>query len=124
MRSVSRVLIADDSAPLRRALVDRLRSMDGFEVVGEARDGDEAVRLASLRRPEILLLDVQMPTMNGLDALRAVRKEAPDVRVVMLTNHADSVYRRACLSAGAADFLDKTRDMDRLDVILQQVDPK
>ena len=115
------VLIADDSAVLRRALVEHLRSLDGVEVVAEARDGAEAVERAEALRPEIVLLDLQMPRMSGLEALRAIRQRLPDTRVVILTNHADAVYRRTCLAAGADHFLDKSSAFESLGAVLNQV---
>ncbi|HIL57904.1 MAG TPA: response regulator transcription factor, partial [Rhodothermales bacterium] len=102
-----RVLIADDSAVVRQLLADRLGDLSDVEVVGIAVDGAEAVDQAVAVRPEVVLLDLQMPRMSGLQALRTIREQAPEVRVIVLTNHADSVYRRTCLAAGALDFLDK-----------------
>lgn len=116
-----RVLVADDSRLLRRLLVDRLSGMHDMEVVGEASDGVEAVDRAHEIQPEIVLLDLQMPRMSGLEALRAILSALPDTRVVVLTNHADSVYRRTCLAAGASHFLDKSGDLERLDEVLREV---
>lgn len=116
-----RVLVVDDSTLLRRLLVDRLSGMTDMEVVGEASDGIEAVDRAHAMRPEIVLLDLQMPRMSGLQALRAIVAALPDTRVVVLTNHADSVYQRTCLAAGASSFLDKSSDLDRLDQVLREV---
>lgn len=116
-----RILVADDSVLLRRLLVDRLSSMEDMEVVGEAADGIEAVDRVQEVRPEIVLLDLQMPRMSGLEALRAILRSLPDTRVVVLTNHADSVYQRTCLAAGARRFLDKSGDLERLDEVIREV---
>ena len=113
-----RILIADDSALVRQLLADRLGEIDDLEIVGEAADGVEAVEETEAARPEIVILDLQMPRMSGLQALRAIRQRAPETHVIVLTNHADPVYRRTCLDEGAAHFLDKSGDLDRLgDVI-------
>lgn len=116
-----RVLVADDSLLLRQLLVERLHGMADMEVVAEAADGVEAVDRAQEVRPEIVLLDLQMPRMSGLQALRAILDALPDTRVVVLTNHADSVYRRTCMAAGASRFLDKSGDLDTLDQVLREV---
>lgn len=118
-----RVLIADDSAVVRQLLADRLGDLSDVEVVGIAVDGAEAVDQAVAVRPEVVLLDLQMPRMSGLQALRTIREQAPEVRVIVLTNHADSVYRRTCLAAGAMDFLDKSGDLDDLDATLLALAP-
>ena len=113
-----RVLIADDSDLVRQILADRLGAMPDVEIVGEAADGLEAVQQTEAVRPEVVLLDLQMPRMSGLQALRAIRDSVPEARVVILTNHADPIYRRTCLAAGAAFFFDKSADLDGLgDVI-------
>lgn len=114
-----RVLIADDSDLVRQVLADRLGGMADVEIVGEAVDGEEAVRQTEEVRPEVVLLDLQMPRMSGLQALRAIREKAPEAHVVVLTNHADAVYRRTCIAAGAAFFLDKSTDLDGLDEVIR-----
>lgn len=114
-----RILIADDSDLVRQILADRLGGMAEVEIVGQATDGEEAVRQTEAVRPEVVLLDLQMPRMSGLQALRAIRKMVPEARVVVLTNHADAVYRRTCIAAGAAFFLDKSTDLEGLDDVIR-----
>src|SRR5512147_567042 len=83
-----RLMLADDHRMLREGL---RRSMidQGFDVVGEACDGDEAIRLADELRPEVILMDVTMPEVDGVEATRQIRLEHPEIRIVMLTMHAD-----------------------------------
>ena len=81
-----RVLLADDHRMLREALRHSLEE-HGFDVVGEAGDGEEAVTLAGEFRPDVVLMDVTMPVMGGIDATRRLRERHPDVRVVILTMH-------------------------------------
>lgn len=119
-----RVLIADDSALVRQLLADRLGDLSDVEVVGVAVDGAEAVDQAVTVRPEVVLLDLQMPRMSGLQALRTIRERAPEVRIIVLTNHADAVYRRTCLAAGAMEFLDKSGDLDDLDAAILALAPR
>jgi DNA-binding NarL/FixJ family response regulator len=79
----------------------------GFDVVGEARDGDEAVRLADELQPDVILMDVTMPEMDGVEACRQVRSQRPDTKVVMLTMHADQEVLANAIRAGACGYLVK-----------------
>jgi DNA-binding NarL/FixJ family response regulator len=99
-------MLADDHRMLREGL-RRSMTDQGFDVVGEARDGEEAVRLAEELQPEVILMDVTMPEMDGVEACRQVRSEFPDVRVVMLTMHADQEVLASAIRAGASGYLVK-----------------
>ena len=101
-----RLMLADDHRMLREGL---RRSMEeqGFDVVGEAGNGDEAVRMAETLRPDLVLMDVTMPDMDGVEATRQVRISAPGVRVVMLTMHADQGVLADAIRAGASGYLVK-----------------
>jgi DNA-binding NarL/FixJ family response regulator len=104
---VIRVLIADDQTLVREGLATLLAAMEGVEVVGSARDGEEAVRLAALRRPDIVLMDLRMPRCDGVEATRRLTAEQPEVRVVVLTTYADDSSVFAALQAGARGYLTK-----------------
>lgn len=108
-----RVLLADDHRMLREgvrgALVD-----EGFDVVGEAADGDEAVRLAVELQPDVVLMDVSMPARDGVAATALIRRDAPDVRVVMLTMHVDKDIIERALRAGAVGYMTKDCSTDEL----------
>ncbi|HEY3190550.1 MAG TPA: response regulator transcription factor [Solirubrobacteraceae bacterium] len=100
-----RVVIADDHGIVRgglRLLLDRQPDM---EVVGEAADGAEAVAAALAHRPDLAILDVSMPTLTGLQAARAIRTQAPEVAVLMLSMHDDERYLFEALKAGAAGYV-------------------
>ncbi len=101
-----RLMLADDHRMLREGL-RRSMTDQGFDVVGEARDGEEAVRLAEELHPEVILMDVTMPEMDGVEACRQIRAALPEIRVVMLTMHADQEVLAAAIRAGASGYLVK-----------------
>jgi DNA-binding NarL/FixJ family response regulator len=99
------VVLADDNALVRkgfRTIIDREADI---EVVGEARDGRQAVALATRLRPDIVLMDVAMPLLNGLDALRQVLQARSASKVLMLSAHGDEAYVQAAMTAGARGYL-------------------
>jgi two-component system response regulator DegU len=108
-----RLLIADDHRMLREGL---RRSMvdEGFEVVGEASNGKEAVELAEELRPDVVLMDVSMPELDGVEAVSRISQIAPEVRVVMLTMHSDPEVVTAAIRAGAGGYLVKDCSTDEI----------
>jgi len=90
-----RVLIVDDHAFIRRGVETILESSPEWQVCGEASNGNDAIRLANQLSPEVVLMDVTMPGMNGLEATRIIRKEHPDVKVILLTLHESSEVLRS-----------------------------
>jgi DNA-binding NarL/FixJ family response regulator len=102
------VLIADDHPLLRDGLTLLLQKEPDFEVVGQASDGEEAVKLAGEKAPDIVLMDIEMPRLDGLEATRRIKAEHPETSVLVLTVHDDEEYISAFLEAGAAGYLLKT----------------
>ncbi|MGI8802283.1 MAG: response regulator [Solirubrobacteraceae bacterium] len=102
-----RVLLADDQRLVRESLGTLLRLVGGIELVGTACDGAEAVALAELHRPEVVLMDLRMPRMDGIEATRRIRERLPEVRVVALTTYADDETVLGALRAGARGYLTK-----------------
>ena len=100
-----RVLLADDHAVLRAGLKTLLDAEPDIEVVGEARDGEECVRKAAELEPEIVLLDINMPGLNGLEALDALSRRKADCRVLVLTMIDDPSYMRQVLASGGAGYV-------------------
>lgn len=100
-----RVLIADDHGVVRQGLRALLGKSPEIAVVGEAADGREAVRLAAELRPNIVIMDIAMPLLNGVDATAQILADAPDVKVIMLSMHSDESYILRALTAGAKGYL-------------------
>ncbi len=100
-----RVLIADDSPEARDGLEAILRAYPDLEVVGPAADGSEAISKARQLRPSIVLMDIQMPGMDGLEATRRIKAQLPEIKLLLLTVHAEHI--EAAMSAGADGFLMK-----------------
>lgn len=103
-----RVLIADDHEVARKGIRALIENHPGWEVCGEAADGREAVKAATRLKPDLVLLDIGMPSLNGLDATRQILSESPDTRVLILTMHDSEQVVREVLAAGARGFLLKS----------------
>jgi len=118
----TRIVLCDDHALLRSGLRALLAAEPGLEVVGEAGDGAEGVARVLALRPEVALLDITMPAMNGIEAAREIHRRAPEVKVLMLTMHDDPEYLFQALEAGAAGYVVKrAADTDLVDAIRQVV---
>jgi DNA-binding NarL/FixJ family response regulator len=111
---VIRVAVADDQALVRSGFVVLLRSCDDIEVVGEAANGQEAVDLVRRERPDVVLMDIRMPEMDGLEATQAIANGGVDTRVLILTTFDLDEYVYAALRAGASGFLLKDTMPDEL----------
>ena len=103
-----RVLIVDDHAFIRRGVQTILHSFPEWEFCGEAENGKEAIRLADELKPEVIIMDVSMPGLNGIEATRAIRKTQPDIKIVLLTLHESAELLRSAFRAGARGYLLKT----------------
>ena len=108
-----RLMLADDHRMLREGL-RRSMTDQGFDIVGEARDGDEAIQLADELLPDVILMDVTMPEVDGVEATRQIRQAHPEIRVVMLTMHADQEVLAAAIRAGASGYLVKDCSTDEI----------
>jgi NarL family two-component system response regulator LiaR len=103
-----RVLIADDHAVVREGLRTFLDLQDGIEVVGEAGDGEEAIREAERLQPDVVLIDLVMPRLDGVQAMRRLRERVPKARTVVLTSFLDDEHLLPAMRAGAAGYLLKS----------------
>jgi two-component system response regulator NreC len=113
-----RILLADDHTVVRQGLRKVLEERSDWKVIAEAGDGREAVRQAAQLKPDIAILDVAMPLLNGVEATRQIVKHVPCVRVLVLSMHADEAYVTQILKAGAAGYLLKdSADVDLLQAV-------
>ena len=103
-----RVLLADDHAVMRRGIREILAGDSEVEVIGEAADGREAIRLADKLKPDVLIIDLGMPELNGLDAIRHIRREHPEVELLVFSMHDSEELIREVFSAGARGYVLKS----------------
>ena len=109
-----RVLVVDDQAAVREGLATLLDLTPGIEVVGESRDGAQALQLVAEKSPDVVLMDLHMPGMDGIEATAQISRSYPDTRVVVLTTYADDASIQGALRAGALGYL--TKDADRVQI--------
>src|SRR6201993_852144 len=112
MTKALRILIADDHDLMRRGIKGMLQSHPGWEICGEAHTGREAVTKAQELKPDIAILDISMPDLNGVDAARRIRKESPNTEVLILSVHYSDQLIREILEAGVRGYIVKS-DSDR-----------
>lgn len=103
-----RIMLADDHPLLRQALRNVLEKNSDFEVIAEASDGEEAVRLATELVPDVVIMDISMPNLNGLEATKQIKASNPEIAVLVLTVHTDSEHIMSILRAGAGGYLTKS----------------
>jgi len=115
-----RVLIADDQKPIRRKLAEALVPFDDLRLVGEASDGLDAVHLAAELQPDVILMDLVMPGMDGIAATQAIRGVFPQIRVVVLASFGDKELIVKALEAGACSFLLKSAPADELARVIRE----
>jgi DNA-binding NarL/FixJ family response regulator len=105
---MSSVLVVDDHTVIRRGIQSILRAWPEWEVSGEAANGEEAIRLAQDLKPDIVLMDISMPGMSGLEATRAIRRVRPEAKVLLLTLHDSLEWVQTAFQAGARGYLLKS----------------
>ena len=116
-----RVLLADDNRIVRTEFRKILELEDDLEVVGEAKDGNQAVAMVKELQPEIVLMDVSMPVLNGFQATLQILKVAPATKVLMLSAHSDELYIGAAVSSGAMGYLIKQTSADNVCHAIREV---
>jgi DNA-binding NarL/FixJ family response regulator len=115
------VLLADDHAIVRQGLCALLNSDGHFRMVGQARTGREAVEMANTHRPDVILMDIAMPVLNGLEATKQILAANPAAKVVILSAHSDDEYIQRMRTAGVAGFLEKQTSAEILTKALREV---
>lgn len=109
-----KIVVVDDHHVVRRGLVFFLRTQKGLEIVGEAANGREAIDLAKSLKPDLILMDLVMPEMDGIEATRIIKKDQPEIRIMMLTSFSDQDHVIPALEAGASGYQLKDIEPDDL----------
>jgi DNA-binding NarL/FixJ family response regulator len=109
-----RIVLADDHTIVLQGLSRFLQAQEGLEVVGEAKDGQTTVELAQQLTPDVVIMDISMPGLNGIEATRLIHKAKPDIRVIGLSMYASKRYIREMRDAGASGYLLKDCDFEEL----------
>lgn len=117
----TRILIADDHEIFRKGLRSLVESAPGWEVCGEAANGVEALEEARKLAPDVIIMDIGMPYLNGLDATKQIRKELPQIRVLVLSQHDSSPMLTAAIDAGASAYITKAQAAHDLLTALERV---
>jgi DNA-binding NarL/FixJ family response regulator len=115
-----RVLVVDDHPAFRRALTSALSMVDDIEVAGEAGGGHDATKQVAAVDPDLVIMDLSMPDISGIDAMRMIHRRQPDLPVVFLTAHADPGVEKEARRAGASGFLPKGSALEDLVVVLHE----
>ena len=121
IRGRRRIVIAEDYTILREGLRSLLSSHPEFEIVGEAEDGQEAIRSVEKLKPDLALMDLSMPRMNGMDAIKEIKKRSPQTKVLVLTVHKTEEYIHAALQAGADGYILKDSTHAELGLAIKNI---
>ena len=113
-----KVVIADDSSLLRDRIKSLLNSINDISMVYEAKNGVEALQLIMEKEPDLAIIDIRMPEMNGIEVLKQIRKLNMKTRVCILTSYPYPQYRKRCLEAGADYFLSKSEDFEEIEIVI------
>lgn len=108
-----RLVLADGYTPFRQIVKLVLSENPGFEVIGEAGDGFELLRLLDRLSPNMVILEISIPKLNGIEAIRSIRKNHPDMKVLVLTLHSERIFLSEALTAGAEGYLLKQDDITK-----------
>jgi YesN/AraC family two-component response regulator len=116
-----KIVIADDSSLLRDRIKSLLININNNSVVYEAENGREALQIIREKQPDLVILDIRMPEMSGIEVLKKIRELKMKVKVCILTNYAYPIYKRRCFEAGADFFLRKTEDFEEIEIIVSDM---
>lgn len=116
-----KVMIADDHALIREGIKKLLELEENFEIVALAGDGEQAIASIKEKSPDVVLLDINMPVMNGIDCLKQIKQDYPEIKVIMLTIHEDAEYLIETINIGAEGYVLKDADVSSLVKAIQKV---
>jgi YesN/AraC family two-component response regulator len=116
-----KILIADDSSLLRDRIKSLLNSLNNDPEVYEAENGVDALHLIREKKPDLVILDIRMPEMNGIEVLKKIRELKMKTKVCILTNYPYPQYKKRCFEAGADYFLRKTEDFEEIEIIVSDM---
>jgi len=115
------LLIVDDSMSFIERMVSLLDEADNIGYINVARNYEEALKVFFEERPDVVLLDINLPDKNGIELLRSIRESRRNCEVIMVTNHTDKYYQQQCIELGANYFLDKTNDFELIPGIISKL---
>lgn len=118
------MLVVDDSELVRRSICSLLKSQADIEIICEAADGFDAVRKAREHRPDLVLMDITMPSMNGLEATRLIKRESPSTQILMVSQFDDAGFLREALAAGASGYVVKSVAHRELIPAVRRIQPQ
>lgn len=108
------ILIADDSKKIRSRLSDIICNEPGLEIAGEAKDGNEAIQMLEVHKPEVMILDLQLPKLNGFEVLKKSKVSHPATKIIILTNRVNKAYRKTAEELGCYSFYDKSHQFEQV----------
>lgn len=120
-RSNKNVLVVDDSALIITRITDLLEEVKGISAIRSSMSYDEAVELLKTFKPDVALLDINLPGKSGIDLLEYIKKNFPAMLTIMVTNQATDFHRDQCFKTGADYFIDKSKDFDKIPQILSEL---
>jgi DNA-binding NarL/FixJ family response regulator len=115
------VLVADDSEPIRQVLGQLVSGLRRLELVGEASDGLQTLDAIKRLKPDVVILDIRMPRMNGLEVLEAIQSEGTSCKVIVFSQFGDESYRKKCAQLGAHAFFDKIAEIEAFQLALKRL---
>jgi DNA-binding NarL/FixJ family response regulator len=116
-----KILIADDSELLRDRIKESLKDINEIEIVGEAKNGIEAINIIKEQKPDFILLDLRMPELNGFEVLKKIKENGYKPKVCIYTNYAYTQYKKRCISEGADYFFDKNSDFQEVKNLISEL---
>ena len=116
-----KVLIADDSELMRKRLITLISGLEGIDVIEEAEDCGETIKIIRELNPDVVILDIRMPGGSGMDVLRQIKKKKTGPTVIIFTNYPYPEYRKKCMELGASFFFDKSTEFKKISEVLKQL---